>query len=122
MGSAMDASAPGLLRADSDAPVNEYAPPLREESEGEGVTEQEGGGLSSENMKGWWRDLESVQVSLLTEREGWFLQKYKVESDVSPFLRVSSLVLMMGRNGRAGACIDGIAISCGCLIVCRIDM
>lgn len=85
MGSAMDASAPGgLLRADSDAPVNEYAPPLREESEGEGVTEQEGGGLSSENMKGWWRDLESVQVSLLTEREGWFLQKYKVESDVSP--------------------------------------
>ncbi|KAJ9109858.1 hypothetical protein QFC19_001837 [Naganishia cerealis] len=46
-------------------------------------------GLSAENMKGWWKELETVQVSLLPDKEGWFLQKYKVESD--PFRLLPSL-------------------------------
>ncbi|KAI5448800.1 Sorting nexin mvp1 [Naganishia albida] len=88
MGSAMmdaPSTTSALTRADSDAPVNEYARTVPEEGEDASAPEEGGGGggggLSSENMKGWWRDLESVQVSLLAEREGWFLQKYKVESD-----------------------------------------
>lgn len=100
MGSAMmdaPSTTSALTRADSDAPVNEYARTVPEEGEDASAPEEGGGGggggLSSENMKGWWRDLESVQVSLLAEREGWFLQKYKVESDVSrPFSFVRSFV------------------------------
>lgn len=32
---------------------------------------------------GWWKDLEKVEVGLIPEKEGWFLTKYRVESDVS---------------------------------------
>lgn len=35
--------------------------------------------------RGYWKRLEHVEVGLITEKEGWFLQKYKVESDVRPF-------------------------------------
>lgn len=38
--------------------------------------------LGSEAERGYWKRLEHVDVSLVTEREGWFLQKYRVESDV----------------------------------------
>jgi sorting nexin-8 len=41
------------------------------------------GAFSVGSEKGYWRRLESVNVSLMSEREGWFLQKYKIESDVS---------------------------------------
>lgn len=41
------------------------------------------GAFSVGSEKGYWRRLESVSVSLMSEREGWFLQKYKIESDVS---------------------------------------
>jgi len=41
--------------------------------------------FSSGSERGYWKRLETVEVGLLAEREGWFLQKYKVESDVSPF-------------------------------------
>jgi hypothetical protein len=82
---------PGILqRGDSilgyDTPaLNEYSQtnPIEE---GEDHTETDDAeadrGLSAENMKGWWKELETVQVSLLPDKEGWFLQKYKVESDV----------------------------------------
>jgi sorting nexin-8 len=43
------------------------------------------GAFSVGTEKGYWKRLETVEVSLLAEREGWFLQKYKVESDVSSF-------------------------------------
>lgn len=33
--------------------------------------------------KGYWRRLESIDVTLVPEKEGWFTQKYKLESDVS---------------------------------------
>lgn len=33
--------------------------------------------------RGYWKRLEHVEVGLVTEKEGWFLQKYRVESDVS---------------------------------------
>jgi sorting nexin-8 len=36
-----------------------------------------------EAERGYWKRLEKVQVSLISEREGWFLQKYRIESDVS---------------------------------------
>lgn len=36
---------------------------------------------SSEN--GWWKDKERIVVTLIPEKEGWFLQKYRIESDVS---------------------------------------
>ncbi|ORY26233.1 hypothetical protein BCR39DRAFT_470616 [Naematelia encephala] len=31
--------------------------------------------------KGYWKKLEKVEVSLIPEKEGWFLQKYQIESD-----------------------------------------
>lgn len=83
---------PGILqRGDSilgyDTPaLNEYSQtnPI-EEAEDHAETDDADAdrGLSAENMKGWWKELETVQVSLLPDKEGWFLQKYKVESDVS---------------------------------------
>lgn len=33
--------------------------------------------------KGWFNDMEKVDVTILAEKEGWFLQKYRLESDVS---------------------------------------
>lgn len=36
-----------------------------------------------ESSRGWWKDIETVQVTMMSEKEGWFLQKYRVESDVS---------------------------------------
>ena len=41
------------------------------------------GAFSVGTERGYWKRLETVEVNLLAEREGWFLQKYKVESDVS---------------------------------------
>lgn len=41
------------------------------------------GAFSTGTEKGYWKRLEKVDISLMAEREGWFLQKYKVESDVS---------------------------------------
>jgi sorting nexin-8 len=36
-----------------------------------------------ESTRGWWKDVETVQVTMMSEKEGWFLQKYRLESDVS---------------------------------------
>ena len=33
--------------------------------------------------RGYWKRLETVEVGLISEKEGWFLQKYKIKSDVS---------------------------------------
>ena len=33
--------------------------------------------------RAYWTNLEVIEVDLLPEKEGWFLQKYRVESDVS---------------------------------------
>lgn len=33
--------------------------------------------------RGYWKRLEKVDVELIKEKEGWFLQKYQVTSDVS---------------------------------------
>ncbi len=44
---------------------------------------EEGRAVVSGAKEGWWRDLEKVEVGLIPEKEGWFLTKYRVESDVS---------------------------------------
>ena len=36
-----------------------------------------------EAERGYWKKLETVEVSLAPHKEGWFLQKYIVESDAS---------------------------------------
>ena len=41
------------------------------------------GGLDLEAEQGYWKKLEKIEVGLIPEKEGWFLQKYRVESDVS---------------------------------------
>lgn len=33
--------------------------------------------------RGYWKKLETVNVTLVPEKEGWFLTKYRVETDVS---------------------------------------
>ncbi|WWC64149.1 uncharacterized protein I303_106757 [Kwoniella dejecticola CBS 10117] len=38
-------------------------------------------GVLDESQLGYWKRLEHVEVALITEKEGWFLQKYRVESD-----------------------------------------
>lgn len=43
-------------------------------------------GMGGGGMKGWWKDVENCEVSIL-EKEGYFLQKYRVESDVSVILK-----------------------------------
>lgn len=40
----------------------------------------------AEAERGYWKRLEKVDVELIKEREGWFLQKYKVTSDASSSL------------------------------------
>lgn len=39
--------------------------------------------VEGEGERGYWKKLETIEVNLISEKEGWFLQKYKVESDVS---------------------------------------
>lgn len=88
----MAVTTPGTLQR-GDSILGYDTPALNEYSQGNIVEEGEehdevedmdaDKGLSAENMKGWWKELETVQVSLLPDKEGWFLQKYKVESDVS---------------------------------------
>ena len=31
----------------------------------------------------YWKKVEKIEVGLITEKQGWFLQKYRIESDVS---------------------------------------
>ncbi|WRT68941.1 uncharacterized protein IL334_005923 [Kwoniella shivajii] len=38
-------------------------------------------GIVDESQLGYWKKLETVDVTLIPEKEGWFLQKYRVESD-----------------------------------------
>ncbi|WVW79221.1 hypothetical protein I302_101187 [Kwoniella bestiolae CBS 10118] len=38
-------------------------------------------GVLDESQTGYWKNLERVEVVLKPEKEGWFLQKYRVESD-----------------------------------------
>lgn len=42
---------------------------------------EEGRAVVSGAKIGWWKDLEKVEVGLIPEKEGWFLTKYRVESD-----------------------------------------
>ncbi len=41
-----------------------------------------GGNPDAERERGYWKRLETVEVTLIAEKEGWFLQKYRVESNV----------------------------------------
>lgn len=58
-----------------------------------GFSQDAGGGAGAgfdeqgqiESTRGWWKDVETVQVIMMAEKEGWFLQKYRLESDVSRF-------------------------------------
>ena len=42
-----------------------------------------GGAFDTDAERGYWKRLEKIEVTLIPEKEGWFLQKYKVESSVS---------------------------------------
>lgn len=42
----------------------------------------------AEAERGYWKRMERVDVELIKEKEGWFLQKYKLTSDVSSVLNV----------------------------------
>jgi len=44
--------------------------------------------------KGYWQRLEHVDVTLVPEKEGWFTQKYKVESEVGCALRSISTIVI----------------------------
>lgn len=46
-------------------------------------------GIGLEAEKGYWKRLEVVEVDLVAEKEGWFLQKYSLESNVSAASRRS---------------------------------
>nr|ODN88644.1 sorting nexin MVP1 [Cryptococcus depauperatus CBS 7841] len=37
--------------------------------------------INGASQEGYWENLEHVQVAFVPEKEGWFLQKYKIESD-----------------------------------------
>jgi sorting nexin-8 len=60
-----------------------------------GFSQDAGGGAGAgfdeqdqiESTRGWWKDVETIQVTMMAEKEGWFLQKYRLESDVSRFGR-----------------------------------
>ena len=70
-----------------------------------------------EAERGYWKKLEKVDVSLVSQKEGWFLQKYTVESDVS-FLRAMGCIPVDDRNAQADRCQDGIQILYGSWSAC----
>lgn len=51
-----------------------------------GEDELDGMNPAAQAEKGYWKRLERVDVRLVEQKEGWFLQKYHVESDVSVVL------------------------------------
>jgi hypothetical protein len=68
--------------------------------------------FSSGSERGYWKRLETVEVGLLAEREGWFLQKYKVESDVSGHQRCGDRLMV--RNEALELYRDDIPTLSGC--------
>ncbi|RSH95368.1 Sorting nexin mvp1 [Saitozyma podzolica] len=50
-------------------------------SSGSGAYNGDGANPEAEAERGYWKRLETVEVTLIAEKEGWFLQKYRVESD-----------------------------------------
>ncbi|TYJ55310.1 hypothetical protein B9479_004033 [Cryptococcus floricola] len=87
---------PPVMASDSSVHIDDpYAPdPLAalESQNGGGENPGQGSGglrliqvedLEPEDMarpRGWWKDLERVTVDLIPEKEGWFLQKYRLSS------------------------------------------
>lgn len=67
---------------------------------------------------GYWKTLERVDVALISEKEGWFLQKYKIESDVS---EPSDRSRLTNRNGELVHCLVDTLISFGCWIASSSD-
>jgi hypothetical protein len=62
-----------------------------------------------EAQKGYWKTLEHVEVGLVQQKEGWFLQKYHVESDVSDD-DIWYWRMLTGRRGTLVSSLGGIAI------------
>ena len=44
------------------------------------------GALDMEAEKEYWKKVEKIDISLISEKQGWFLQKYRIESDVGLIL------------------------------------
>ncbi|GMK56225.1 hypothetical protein CspeluHIS016_0300650 [Cutaneotrichosporon spelunceum] len=57
-------------------------PPARVSYDANGALN--GGNPDAEAERGYWRRLEKVTVELCPQKEGWFLQKYRVSSDRRP--------------------------------------
>lgn len=90
------AASPSYLSSPWDTSPRQPRTPATEVPNGEGGHVPEPSGYSSgsgisgdpanpqaEAERGYWKRLEKVDVELIKEKEGWFLQKYKVTSDVS---------------------------------------
>lgn len=45
---------------------------------------QNGGNPDAEAERGYWRRLENITIELVPQKEGWFLQKYRLSSDKRP--------------------------------------
>ncbi|KAL1406013.1 Sorting nexin mvp1 [Vanrija albida] len=54
------------------------------QANGGGEEPLNGGNAEAEAERGFWRRLETVDVQIIPEKEGWFLQKYRVVSDKRP--------------------------------------
>lgn len=71
----------------------------------------------AEAERGYWKRLERVDVELIKEKEGWFLQKYKVTSDVSESYSAPwpglGIIADEDRNEVARLYLDDILTLCG---------
>ncbi|BEI80965.1 hypothetical protein CcaverHIS002_0201250 [Cutaneotrichosporon cavernicola] len=62
--------------------TTQHFPPARATYDANGA--QNGGNPDAEAERGYWLRLEKVSVELCAQKEGWFLQKYRVSSDKRP--------------------------------------
>lgn len=81
-------------------------------SSGSGAYNGDRANPEAEAERGYWKRLETVEVTLIAEKEGWFLQKYRVESDVSDFR--STRIELSVRNAREKSYRGDTRILSGC--------
>lgn len=58
-----------------------YAIPPTDANGASATAPLNGGNPEAEAERGYWRRLETVEVSLIPEKESWFLRKYRLVSD-----------------------------------------
>lgn len=87
------ASTPGLPPAPPQSLPSTYSPwdtapkyavPGSDANGGSGGLPFSGGNPDAEAERGYWRRLETVEVTLIPDRESWFLRKYRIVSNRRP--------------------------------------